>query len=212
MTPDGNGHCNGTVKNGTDAGCDTGVCWNRDYFACRSGDECVSKTFCQGGKPQCQDRSDLEFCNIHNKGVCDSESKYTIECPTTSSSEYQECYIPTSNYFQYNCITRSDITAVTEEFVSIEPCNVTGTVLGDRRGLKCGDGCIRNNQWCRNDQTYSCKGNTSHFSSVNSILCGNYTFWSTLQDCNSYYHDGSIEYFGKRCSGGRLQLQLRLLI
>ena len=44
MTPDGDGKCDGSVKSGTKTGCETGVCSNRDLFACRSGDECVKKT------------------------------------------------------------------------------------------------------------------------------------------------------------------------
>ena len=158
MSPDGNGHCNGTVKTGYKAGCDTGVCrQGRDYFACRSGDKCVYKGYMCHGEPQCEDLSDVEFCNSQNIDVCPPDSEYN-KCPATSSSEHQQCYKLSEdiiNNSEYNCLTRTDeievrentdnnslqpetdtdIPAIVYEF--IKPCIDEDGVPG----LTCGDTC-----------------------------------------------------------------------
>ena len=97
---DGNAKCDGTIQDSSwkawnkdvkEIGCKTGVCYDRNYFACKSGEECVEKEKMCHGKPICQDYSDLEFCNINNNDVCrliSSQSK----CPAISSSEHQECF------------------------------------------------------------------------------------------------------------------------
>ena len=143
MSPDGDVKCVGTIKVGVEAGCDTGVCYNRDYFACRSGDKCVKKEKMCHGEPLCEDLSDVEFCNIHNDDVCTtSYGTNFYKCPATNSSEHQECYDPNTdeNNSEYNCLSRSDEIDNEEntdnksikmevynddiEYESIKPCNV----------------------------------------------------------------------------------------
>ena len=93
MTQDGNGHCNGTAKTGILAGCDSGVCYNRDYFACRSGDKCVVKLNMCHGEPKCEDLSDVEFCNGNNDDVCQADYHYN-KCPATPSGLETGGFLP----------------------------------------------------------------------------------------------------------------------
>ena len=206
MTPDGDGKCDGSVKSGTKTGCETGVCSNRDLFACRSGDECVKKTEMCHGKPLCHDLSDVEFCNTHNDDVCSpSFLENYYKCPVTSSSEHQECFDPSReiNNSVYNCITRTDETDVKlkKESIDYESITSCGESFWDDPGLWCGNDCLWNIKWCNSDASSSCKGNTSTFTSDNSVLCKNNTFWlHNGLDCN-WYANGFIEIFGKRCVG-----------
>ena len=205
MTTEGVANCSGIVKSGEYTGCDTSVCYSRSNFGCKSGDLCVQKWYMCHGQPLCQDFSDVEFCNIHNKDVCTPDYNY-YKCPGLIpwSPEHRECYKPTSeiNNSEYNCLTRSDETGVTEEretidYDSIKPCKEYANP-----GLWCGDVCKDTIEWCNSDSSLSCQSNTSSFTTDNNVLCQNKTFW-TLNglDCNDYSASEGVSFIGRRCVG-----------
>ena len=57
---DGTAVChNATIVQGTDKGCDSGVCYDRYYQSCKSGNQCVIREDICHGAPQCRDGSDV---------------------------------------------------------------------------------------------------------------------------------------------------------
>jgi len=65
----------------------------------------------------------------------------------------------------------------------------------------CGEKCVWST-WCRDDRKVSCSTSTSQFSTQDPSLCRNTTFWSTV-DCNTYYKNGEVAAYGKRCSANK---------
>ena len=206
-TQNGDGNCNGTVKVGKYTGCNSGVCWSRNLFACKSGDECVWKHEMCLGKPLCSDRSDVEACNVNNNDLCDPNfyEKY-YKCPgiLPFASKNQQCYNPSVDIAnsEYDCLSRSDEPDVMEkeeiiDYESIKPC--FKDIQRHVSGLMCGNTCKENTDWCNKGRSISCRTKLSTFHTDSSLLCRNKTFWSVHgEDCNDSIGD-IITAFGKRC-------------
>ena len=210
---DGTALCpNATILQGTDKGCDGGVCYDRRYLSCKSGNQCVRKgDICHGAPPLCKDGSD-----------CDPEKDQEIciyiasksKCPTTDiSTNHQECYesVTDKNNQVYDCITRGDETnedrssSETIDYASITPCiTITGVT-----GLMCGKQCLNIDIWCNlSFGSYSCTissatSDNTTFTSINPILCQNRIFWQNI-NCDVYY-GGRLFSVGHRCTGRQQQ-------
>ena len=195
----------GRVLNNTET-CNN-LCFN-DYYASswfgydsqfRCGNTCVPVyKMCQGYS-MCEDRSDVRACDetltcVWGRGYTDRR-----QMDADLSNNHFYCgYGDLKNDGEYNTITRVDETdldirkqKVRIDFSSLDPCLYNGT----DPGLKCGEECYLNYDWCLEDYSQSCDVTGGQFTTNNRALCGNTTFWIN-QTCDKFYS------LGLRCSGG----------
>ena len=122
-----------------------------------------------------------------------------------SSNKHFYCnYGELRNDGQYNTITREDekdldITRnkVRIDFSSVlTPCKYKGY----QPGFLCGDRCVVNYYWCRDDSSLSCDVPGAQFTTNNRALCSNSTVWIN-KTCDRFYRSGDKASLGRRCSG-----------
>ena len=177
-------------------------CGNIEYLLCDSGDQCVRKEDICHGYPVCKDSSDIQHCQ-KERDIFDHDYRFS-KCQAIPTGHH-ECYkTRNKNNREYNCLSRSDEDILVEnraltiiDYNSISPCN--STIRGDRgNALLCGKYCVYIEEWCNpNKPSYSC----GDFTTQDTVLCGNHTFWSTV-DCDFVDRfEGIILMYGKRCSG-----------
>ena len=147
-------------------------------FQC--GDECVGvDTMCRGYS-LCSDKSDVRACDVSLKCVSNNWSYSTLH--SLASGHHYCQYHETDNDGKFDNIGRKDETSfdvttqeVMIDYTSLRYCPKANLVYG----LTCGDTCVENYEWCRDDRSFTCT-NTSgdDFTSNNPQLCGNFTLWS----------------------------------
>ena len=191
---DGTAVChNATIVKGKFKGCDGGVCWNRSYLSCKSGNQCVDKEDICHGAPLCHDGSDVAACSPDNDDIC--PPKYAPQyryskCPSADIlTDHQECYDSERNKdnLEFNCINRGDELV---DYNSMTSC------YDDGPGLMCGEQCRWVGAWCDDDYPITC----TTFTSNNNDLCQNRTFWEDIS-CGTY----DWWYKGFRCKGRKMR-------
>ena len=211
---DGSAVChNATVIKGRNNGCDGGVCYNRDYLSCRSGNQCVDKDYTCHGQPVCSDGSDVDMCGPMNKDVCPPNFYYT-KC-SADFAAHQECYdfgLGGIDNQEYDCITRGDETYgdTLEQIVdynSITPCSDQHVATG----LMCGQVCVDISKWCSRYSVpcstfYANSLKLTSFNTDSPKLCQNRTFWKNIScDKVSRLLSGDFVDTGDRCTGRQQQ-------
>ena len=218
ITSNGQGNCpQGRVLSKTQT-CN-GQCFN-DYkaseeigrdsqFQC-GNTSCVPVWKICRGYSMCEDRSDIRACDETLTCAAWREDdtdiiltdKSQMEAGLSSNHFYCD-YGELRNDGQYNTITREDETDldISKQKVRIDfssfvtPCNYEGVV-----GFECGDLCVWNYYWCRDDRSASCDVSGAQFTTNNRALCSNTTVWLN-QTCDRFYSDGDKASLGRRCSG-----------
>ena len=84
--------------------------------------------------------------------------------------------------------------------VRINFTSLTECYDGVYPGLKCGDTCVPNYDWCVAPGA-SCDIPGGNFSTDNKALCGYTPLWKNTT-CDRFYDDGDKAALGLRCSGG----------
>ena len=145
-------------------------------FQCRSG-ECVSVVAMCRGYSLCRDRSDLEECNKNLRCVTNTWSTYTIE--KLDSGHHYCQYHETDNDGEFDNIGRKDEVSlnITSLGQTIQYWQWQLDILykDEKCGsnsLRCGNDCVENYEWCRNDRRFKCGNQKDAISSTNEMLCG----------------------------------------
>ena len=164
------------------------------------------------GYSMCEDRSDIRACDetltcAAWRGRGDATERIFTgksQMKAVLSNNHFYCnYGESRNDGQYNTITREDETDldISKQKVKIDfssvltPCKYYG-----KEGFLCGDLCVPNDDWCRDDRSASCDVTGGQFTTNNRALCSNSTVWIN-QTCDRFYEDGDLASLGRRCSG-----------
>ena len=148
---DGTAVChNATILQGQDKGCNGGVCYDRSYLPCKSGNQCVSKRDICHGAPVCDDGSDVDMCGPDNDDLCPPDYH---KC--SAITLHQECYFNgVKNNGKYDCIIRGDESTTDTQgetvvqYDTIRNCIVPGGPFEGQKGLWCGSECLYVGNWC----------------------------------------------------------------
>ncbi len=208
----GRGICQrGTVLNKTQT-CN-GHCFN-DYSASekigydsqfRCGDHCVPVWRMCRGYSQCEDGSDVTACDDSLTCVPYRGNRDRRQLVSSLSDQHFYCdYGDLRNNGEYDTITRVDETVldIRNQKVRINLTSITECPYnGVKPGLKCGDTCWPNYNWCRGDYSAICDVLGGNFTTDNKALCGNTSLWQNTT-CDRFYDDGDKGALGLRCSGG----------
>ena len=196
------GHCFNEYQNYNN---NTKLGW-RSQYRCDDG-QCVRvERMCRYGYAACNDKSDLKECTEDLQ--CVYTQKYGHSKPTLQSPyDHTECqYKSNENNGRYDNIGRGDEKkrptlgqSSHVNYTALQHCNTTESGIP---GVLCGKKCVAKYNWCRGEYSDSCRTNTTQFSIQDASLCSNTTFWSTVS-CNTYYSNGEVWLYGKRCSANK---------
>ena len=228
---DGHGHCSSGSPVPLNQTCN-GKCYN-DYnqrdttklgpvsnFRCNSGDQCVpAMDICQGYS-LCEDKSDVTACNANltcSRSLDNRRGfkKYALSAEIAPEHHYCRYHF-TDNDGLYDSIGREDETNL-NVFIKVkhlhyqhyQHLHINYSQLVDcssedgKVGILCGDTCVLNHHWCRHETVFSCGSGEDTFSTWDSSLCGNGTFWRN-KSCFQHFSGGNeVATFGLRCFGSK---------
>ena len=172
-------------------------------YKCRAGDCELVLRMCRG-YPACSDGSDVEECGPDLKCGWSPAGHIVERLP----GGHHYChYKDWDNNNVYNTIGRTDENANVSNkkadinYESMVKCHVQGSQKNIKEGLKCGNKCVPQADWCRDKKIDLCIINsTSGFSTNDPRLCGNHIFWKN-QPCKWTAPNGETTLVGQRCTG-----------
>ena len=184
-----NGHCFNDYETSAVIG------W-RPRFRCGDHHCVVAKYMCLG-YPLCPDSRDVSKCDEDLKCRLGPGTNYnrSVLVSDLSGGHYYCSYEITINDGEYDTITRKDETdldiissKVLLDYTTLTECNcnTAGSNL-KKPGLMCGEQCVENKIWCREQHTISC----GNFSTDNKQLCANTTFWAG-KSCDKVHTDDTV--------------------
>ena len=181
--------CNGKCYNDYNDR-DTTQLGSAAHYKCNSGDQCVwVQEMCQGNA-LCEDKSDVAACNssltcVHNPG---GFKRYSLNSTIAPGHHYCE-YKSQENDGSYDSLGREDETNldVVDKQTKIDYSKLEDCTTDDNNyGTMCGEKCLWNSAWCRDDTVISCGYGKYKFSTNDKTLCGNRTFWEN-KSCGTHY-------------------------
>ena len=159
----------------------------------------VSRFMCRGYSV-CLDSRDVRECDEDLKCVQGYRPSKGVLVSDLTGSHYYCDYEQLHNDGQYDTITREDETDlnILSRKVHINYTSITECTNNAESGLMCGEECVANRNWCRENALSSC--GKYNFTTTNKQLCANTRFWAG-KTCNRFYTSGRKAAEGRRCTG-----------